>query len=67
MGCTENIYGCFILGTISLCIFSLFHLRSAKIANRVIRVEGRLLASQSTPAKPADNRLQKKYMYAMVL
>ena len=59
MRCTENIYGCFILGIISLCVFSLFHLRSAKIANRVIRVEGRLLASQATPVKPADNRLQK--------
>ena len=59
MRCTENIYGCFILGIISLCVFSLFHLRNAKIANRVIRVEGRLLASQATPVKPADNRLQK--------
>ena len=60
MRCTENIYGCFILGIISLCVFSLFHLRSAKIANRVIRVAGRLLAaSQATPVKPADHRLQK--------
>ena len=59
MRCTENIYGCFILGIISLCVFSLFHLRSAKIANQVIRVEGRLLASQATPVKPADHRLQK--------